>query len=346
MSSLLVTVTTISKVREHPNADKLDVAEVKGWQVVTRKGEFTEGDRVVYFPPDTVLPQEVSDEFGVTQYLSKGRIRCAKLRGEPSFGVVVKAPEGFELDQDVADKYGATKYVQPLRPTSGDQAPDHGLFVKYTEIENMRNFPAILEEGEEVVVTEKIHGTNCRVGTILVEGAPIEEDKAVVMAGTHQTRRQCPETEEERARHIYWYPTTLDSVKSLLAELSKKFKQVILFGEVYGKVQSLKYGVKGLAFRAFDLMLDGSYVSYNEFAVLMTHYRVPRVPVSYRGPFSLAKIKELSDGKSLMPGADHIREGVVVKPVKERTDPRTGRVILKYLGDSYLLGKHTDYEDV
>jgi hypothetical protein len=33
----------------------------------------------------------------------------------------------------------------------------------------------------------------------------------------------------------------------------------------------------------------------------------------------------------------HIREGVVVRPVQERFDPQIGRAILKYLSDDYLL---------
>jgi len=36
---------------------------------------------------------------------------------------------------------------------------------------------------------------------------------------------------------------------------------------------------------------------------------------------------------------DHIREGVVVKPVKERWNERVGRVIMKYIGEEYELKK-------
>jgi hypothetical protein len=45
-----------------------------------------------------------------------------------------------------------------------------------------------------------------------------------------------------------------------------------------------------------------------------------------------------SDGDSLI-GGNHGREGVVVKPIVERDDPKLGRVILKYIGDHYLFGK-------
>src|SRR6188508_2986474 len=111
MSSVVVQVTSISKVRSHPNADALDIAEVLGWQVVVGKGKHAEGAKVVYFPPDTLLPLDVSERFGVTKYLSRGRIRAARLRGEPSFGLVVQPDDPhWEIGENVADYYGATKY--------------------------------------------------------------------------------------------------------------------------------------------------------------------------------------------------------------------------------------------
>jgi hypothetical protein len=70
---------------------------------------------------------------------------------------------------------------------------------------------------------------------------------------------------------------------------------------------------------------------------------VETVPILYKGPYSLDKIKELSKGKAF--SGTHIREGVVVKPVVERTDPRVGRVVLKYLSDDYLMGMTEDFTD-
>ena len=64
-------------------------------------------------------------------------------------------------------------------------------------------------------------------------------------------------------------------------------------------------------------------------------------------PFDLAEVKLYSEGKTqLMTQSAHIREGVVVRPEHERHDPRLGRVILKYVSDSYLFGEKSDYTDV
>jgi hypothetical protein len=34
-----------------------------------KQGQFKEGDKVVYFPTDTLLPKGLSDKLEVTQYL-------------------------------------------------------------------------------------------------------------------------------------------------------------------------------------------------------------------------------------------------------------------------------------
>lgn len=331
-SDLIVPVSTILNVRAHPNADKLEIAEILGWQTVLPKGQFTSGQRVVYFPPDSVMPVELSDKLGVTKYLSKGRVRCARLRGEPSFGFVIAAPEQFELGQNVAGEYGITKYVPPLRTFEGDAEPSHVLFESYTDIQNLRHFPTLLLDNEEVIVTEKIHGANGRIGRV----------DQVVLAGSHSIQRKRP-SDAEMPQHTYWYPYLVSGVAQLLDD-SKGV--VILYGEIYGRMQSFHYGMEGLlAFAAFDLMLDGVYVDYDRFVELMDKYGIPRVPEVWRGPYSLAKIAELSKGKTLM-SDNHTREGVVVKPTRERRDPKIGRMVLKYLSDDYLLGNHSDFADV
>ena len=350
-SSLLVPVATVTNVRPHPNADSLDICEVLGWQVVTGKGNLKDGDSVLYVPPDAVLPLELSDRFGVTKHLSKGRVRQVKLRGEPSFGFAVPFNEAFvqgdcPVLDNFADHFGITKYEPPVKLSMTDMAPENALFPKYTNIENMRNYPHLIKDGEQVAITEKIHGTNCRVG--IVEGE--------LMAGSHGVVRKPPSDPDGKPLdfadkvyegNIYWSPFALASVRELLNGLATEHKQVILFGEVFGdRIQNLDYGHKGkLGFRAFDLFVDGNYLDYEDFKDTCDLYGVKTVPEVMVGvSFDLKVVKGLSSGKSAI--ADHMREGVVVRPMAERRDPMLGRVVLKYVSDEYLFGKHSDSKDV
>ena len=368
MSQLVVEVCQIDEVKPHPNADRLDIAVIKGWQCVVRKDQHKPGDKVVYFPPDTMIPQHWANQFGVWQYLQYkekdpqfllerfdngvsspelyGRIRCAKLRGEPSFGLVVDpALPGWEVGDDVHWFYLAKKYEPPVKLGAGDAETDHPLFVQYTDIENLRNFPEVLLEGEEVVVTEKIHGSNCRIG-IVFDAAT---HQMVVMAGSHRLRRK-----EPLAHHhsLYWLPRQHPALASLFATQKAWFdsgnimypvvKQLIIFAEVYGNgVQRLQYDAHDKpAFRVFDVLLDGRYFDWDTLCHFCQNNDLPIVPVLYVGPYHLDIIKKLSQGKSML--ANHIKEGVVIKPLKERHDPKVGRVILKYIGDQYLLGLKDD----
>ncbi len=339
MSTLLVQVCRIEKVLTHPNADALELAHIKGWQCVVPKGKYAAEALVVYVPIDSVLPLELSDRLGVTKYLSsKGRVRCAKLRGEPSFGLIFDRedaswPEGH----DVAEHYGVTKYQPPVKATAGDAAVAHPLFVSYTDVENLRHFPGIFPPDEQVSLTEKIHGTSCRIG--IIDGE--------VMAGSMGLRRKRPEP-DQAAASIYWAPASQPGVMALLSELAAAHKQVILFGEVYGaKVQSLGYGKPGASgFVAFDLFADGRFLDVDDFQERCKRHGVPMVPELARGPFSWDLVYAHGKGQTTL-GANHIREGVVVKPLRERLDPKLGRVILKYISDDYLLNKGiSDSEDV
>jgi RNA ligase (TIGR02306 family) len=395
-SELIVPVTRVKNLREHPNAALLCLADVLGYQMVLpleekeggpvvrkfvkgsrdEKGKrvpfdnqvgaeaedvhftfkYTENDLVVYFPADTLLPAEWADKFGVKAFLrgkNQDRVGRIALRGEPSFGLVVSLPEGVQWQEgdNVADYYGCEKFIPPIRATAGDAAAyDANLdpfVLKYTDIQNGRLFVDLFADGEDVVVTEKIHGTNCRLGGVRDVG---------MFAGSMEIRRKRPTNKEtgvslsfddpEMKRNVYWFPWSIPGVADLINSFCKPndTKVVILYGEVYGSsVQSLAYGLNNkLGFLAFDLSIDGKYLDWDEFETLCEQYGVPTVPVLYRGPFGLAKMKELADGNSTLTGANHIREGVVVKPVRERTHPKVGRLALKYIGLQYDLSKHKE----
>jgi RNA ligase (TIGR02306 family) len=340
MSSLIVEVCRIEKITPHANADALELAVIKGWQCVVPREKYKPGDKVVYVPVDSLLPASVHEPMGITKYLSNGRVRCAKLRGEPSFGVILDpADPAWEVGRDVAAHYGITKYIPPLKVSAGDAAPDDPRFPGYTEVENLRNFPEIFIPGELVIATEKLHGTNQRTG--LIDGE--------WMAGSRELRRQVSNTPES---NLYWFPSTLPPVKNLMEALAAKgHRHIVLFGEVFGsKVQNLNYGHVGkLGYAAFDLYLDGRYADVTQFEELCAAHDVPTVPLLFRGPYTLDAIKVAATGSTSVGGAAHVREGVVVKPLLERTDPKIGRVILKYLNDDCLLkkeeGRITDSTD-
>ena len=95
----------------------------------------------------------------------------------------------WDVDTDVADFYGITKWEPPLVCNSGDAEREHNWFHKYTDIEHFANYHTAFVEGEEVVITEKIHGKNCRMGLVM-EADKSGESQWTWMAGSHDVRRK------------------------------------------------------------------------------------------------------------------------------------------------------------
>lgn len=380
MSKLIIDFTPIVEINVHPNADKLELAKIKGWQVCVGKGTFQVGDNVIFIPPDAILSAEMHEALGITNYLAglpkhygkstdkdvwsdaletlygdamnaalerptARRVKAARLRGQASYGVVIQPHiatqlagfteagfDGWHGREDIAADLGIIKWEPPFKETQADVERDIPTFHKYTDIENIKNYPDVIQAGEKVYFTEKIHGTNCRLGYVR-EPAAVELS---FTAGSHNTRR--------KEGGLYWKPFEwCPKLKEMLEYVSKKKggANVVIFGEIYGAgVQDMAYGHNGTkGFRAFDIAVDGTYMGYLELDSTLVKFEIPMVPKLWTGPFSMEKVEELTDGKSVCDDGGPIREGVVVCPLRERDDPNIGRVILKSISVDYLSRK-------
>ena len=366
MSSLIVEVCKVQSVEPHPNADRMALAQIKGWTTCIRRdpdtntSQFMPGDLCVYFPPDTVLPVELATRLGVKQYLGQlpkdanglrptgGRVRVANLRGVKSFGLIMAPDDPTWIEgTDVVAHYYLSKYEPPSRSHQGDAEQSDPGFHKYFDMENLRNFPDALIEGEEVVYTEKIHGENCRLGLIRETGT----DGQTLwrwMAGSHGVRRKRFYQKKDSEGNLagepiesnYWQCFS-DSTRKLLAHLSgsgltpeeidaaplaNSGHSVVLFGERFGNgVQDMAYGhTQGnFSFRAFDITVDGAYLDFETKQSLFAKHGVAMVPVVAREPYRFQRACELAEGPTLVcdpttAGKHSFREGIVVLAVKEQ----------------------------
>ncbi len=332
MSTLIVEVCKINDISKHGNADAMEIASVKGWDCCVKKGQFKIGDLCVYFPPDSILPVELSDKLGVTKYLSNGRVRVANLRGFKSYGLIMPLEEDIPLGTDVTEKYGITKYEPPVEATQGDADREFQLFHKYYDMENIRNFPDLLIESDEVYITEKIHGQNARIGYVFTP------DGMRWCAGSHSVNRKEFTPEGKRSR--YWELIT-DNIRSLVEYIGGNHS-VVIFGELFGSgIQDMTYGYQNgkTSFRVFDMTINGQYVSYNVKEQLLINHGISTVPLLYKGPFKMDVVKELTDGKSYVDNTT-IREGVVINTIVEqqRSTPTRhfSRCMLKSISFDYL----------
>jgi RNA ligase (TIGR02306 family) len=324
MSIFKVEVVKINNVISHPNADRLDIASFEGmaYQVITAKGNFQPGDLAFYFPIDSVIPDIYLDEFGIRNYYSK-KLRAAKLRGIFSEGLLISVGENFsgKVGDDYTEIFGVTKYEYPIpRGMSGEMENYVGQY-KFPSPENMKRYKEVFIEGEEVVVTEKLHGTNF---TVLVDA------EGLVKIGSHNYFWKNNDVNKNLV-----YIRTYNETEAL----QKLPSNTQIFGEIYG-VQDIKYGLKNgkIGLALFAVRYGSQFLNFNDFIEFCDDFSLPRVPVLYQGAYSWDAVSQFNNADSMI-SPDCIMEGVVVQPIIERTHPQVGRVVLKLISDRYLLRK-------
>ncbi len=354
-----VEVVRVGEVTKHPNADSLSVTNVLGYPVVIRTGDFQPGDLAVYVPVDALVPTSRPEfAFLAKPGIERHRVRAARLRGIFSMGLLVKAPFPTAEGQDVASLYDVTKYEPAITAVSLSGNLPKGVARARTSyawmpvygVEAYRRNTNVLQEGENVVVTEKLHGTNARYA---YRGGKLYVGSHKVMRGT--TRGRIFEAltrvklwalglfKKHRAGllqsegDVWWQMAEKLDLKKKLAGAP----DVVIYGEIVGPgVQAgFDYGLKEREFFLFDVLdiKAGRYLDYNELLDFANEHDFNIPPVLYQGPYSAA-VLGFADGKTTLAGK-HIREGVVIKASPERTAYGVGRVSLKVISEAYLLDK-------
>ena len=330
MTEFNVEVVRLDQSEKHPNADSLSITHIfGGYPVVYRTENFKQGDKLVYIPIDSLVPLSdsrfafLSEDEGKKTF----RIKAKKLRGIFSMGMLVPADEEWEIGENVQEKLGIVKWEPPppkqFRGSFGpsDQESDPGVIPMYTDLDSLRKYKSVFADGEEVILTEKIHGANARFVW--------SDDRLWV--GSHK------QFKKENENNAWWKIAKQYN----LGEILNKNPDVAIYGEMYGTVQDLRYGAApgDLMFAAFDVMdaKTGRYYKYDDFKKFCDDNKIPTAPELYRGPWS-DDLKAMANGKSTI--ADHVREGFVARSVDERWNDRVGRVVLKLVGQDYLLRKN------
>lgn len=304
------------KLEPHPNADSLSLVQVGDFQCAVRTEDWKDGDLAVYIPPDSVVPETKEFEF-----LGKNRrIKARKLRGEWSVGLLIPAITSAKVGDDCMEELGIIHYEPQIHghfKTGGDnEIPPQGFFPTY-DVLNFRKYASRFTDGEEVIVTEKIHGANARFACV--------NDK--IFCGSRKFWKK------EDPDNLWW---KIFGQHTALESWLRHHQDLAVYGEIFGQVQNLKYGAtaKQIFFAAFDILRGDQWLDFDEAHKIGAP--LPWVPLVYRGPFDKEKILEFAERDSSYPSANHLREGVVVKPIHERTDRKIGRVQLKVVGNRYL----------
>ena len=384
MSSFAVLIKRVWAIKPHPNADMLEFAITSGYRSLVKKNTVSVGDLVAYIPEYAILPKTVLKHLGLWDEQKNcgklcgkngDRVRTIKLRGEVSQGIcypvnrsgdnnfiVVNHPDGEVSNipvtegDDVTAILGITKYEPPIPISLSGEVFNAGR--EYTldfDVENWKSYPDLLIDGEEVIFTEKLHGT-CTMLTFLpyLHSNPEafgDKKNILICSKGLGSRGLAFKNNEQNVNNLYVRSTA--NLVSKINELQSVDLQgppnpIFILGETVGPgVQDLPY-CDEICFNVFSVVhgyrSEHNYVDwYDIYNNLRPFFGFECVPILYQGPFSKEIMLEHTDGKTALE-ADHIREGIVITPVIERHHPKLGRVCLKSVSDAYLTRKNgTEY---
>ena len=355
----LATIRTVASTRPIQGADRIEVAQVDGWECVVKKGEFEVGQHIVYVEVDSVMPERPEFEFLRDR---KFRVRTIKLRGQVSQGLVLPLdilPAGnYKLGDDVTELLGVTKYdpeaqqealllaKQPktpanpiakflmrfkwyrrlfMKPKRKGGFPDWIVKTDETRIQNLTTlFDIESKKGTQFSVTEKVDGQSA---TYFLQ--KVSRRKYEFGVCSRNIRLGTPDNSS------YWTIARKYDIENVLKKLIGEYQTIVLQGEICGDgIQGNKYHISEYDLFAFNLIYPDHKCTTAEIKEILAPFGIKSVPIVEEGkvlPETIAELVEYSKGKSVV-RKEQKREGVVMRNVQNN-------ISFKVINPDFLLAE-------
>jgi RNA ligase (TIGR02306 family) len=334
MERKLVSPVVIDDVQPIEGADLIEVATVKGWKLVIKKGEFIIGDHAVYCEIDSFLP--VKEEF---EFLRKSsfrrmgeqegfRLKTMRMRGQISQGLLlpIRLLDGYtyQLGEDVSAHLGVVKYEPPMPAALGGIAKGNfPSFIPKTDEERIQNLSKEFASYKQhtFYVTEKLDGSS--VTYYMNEG----------LFGVCSRNLDLEASED----NSFWKVAAKEDIAAKLAALGRN---IAIQGELIGEgIQGNAYGLRGQSarfFNAFDIDAY-RYLGLDEFRELIASLELQTVPIldlNYTLPATLDEMLTIADGASVLSpaGKSVEREGLVIRSTDRK-------ISFKVISNKFLLNE-------
>jgi len=368
MPRQLATIQTVEKIRPIPNADKIVVAEVLGWEVVIRKDEFKIGDKVVYIEVDSIV--DPTNPYFAFMQERKYRVRAIKLRKQISMGlccpISILPTKNYKIGDDVTDILKITKYDPEGDRERALQEQQDGVkrsrinkflyrsslyrrifgkkkeykgfpkFIKKTDEERIQNMPWVCRDQDtQFFVTEKLDGQSASY-FLLHNKKKWYQRKATFTFGVCSRNVYLRKKDSSN----YWKIAEKYNIEATLYNLIGDSEFIVLQGEICGTgvqcAQVNPYKLTGLEFYAFNLVFDGRRVNHNSMVELLSPLSILTVPLLYNTYTLNTDVHEVvrdSIGTSKLL-ANIQREGFVIRNYEKN-------ISFKVLNPEYLLQENS-----
>lgn len=328
----LATVVKISSINPIQGADRIEVARVRGWDVVVGKGQFSEGDLAVYFEIDSALPV---DEPHFSFLAARGVktmpdgtkvhvLRTVKLRKQISQGLLMTLGElplnpainWEEEGLNLTDELGIQKWEPPLPGGTSIKGNFPTQYASKTDSERVQNLSYKAWEqiqNHKWVATEKVDGTSITIIRDL-------EGKLIVCSRNYIVG--------EDSLH-YNAAISQPWIENLQPGMAVQ-------GEVAGPgIQGNPLQLTETRLFVFDIWVDRVPVGRGYWPHWAIENEVPIIEMDL--PATIEEAVEQADGLMSCVNPDVMAEGLVWHTVDGSVPSALGRSTWKAINNSYLL---------
>ena len=311
----LASIEVIKSIKNHENADTLEILEILGWQTIAKKGLHKRGDKVIFITIDTIVPRYQWSEFLVDQKNPEKpiRIKNIKLRGEYSSGLIIPLSEfpksfseNYNIGDDVTELLGITKYIKEIPANlSGETLGDFPTsIISKTDEDNGLNDPVLVEKvlshDSHIVVTSKLDGSSI---TLIIENGQLDQVC---------TRNL---SKKETESNTFWKAARKITIPENWTG--------VIQGELCGNgIQRNQLKLEDVRIFVYQISQNGKYMNYDEMKIFCENsLRCEAVPLVCKLGIEesiklwtnpLQKLQELADKQKYASGLDG--EGIVVRP--------------------------------
>jgi len=324
----LVSIQVVESLAPIEGADQIEQARVMGWTVVVKKGEFSPGDRCVFFEIDSILPEAAP--WAAFMKPRGYRVRTIKLRGVLSQGLAL--PTAIldsnvpDVGVDVRDQLGVTKFEAVL-PDTREFAGSFPALVPKTDEIRLQSALGVLDEirGQEFYISTKLDGSSATYFK-----APGGE---FIACSRNWALAKGP--------NAVWRAAEKYALADRLPE------GYAIQGELCGPgIQKNRLGLSEIDvffFNVYDARAN-RYLSLAEMLAFCKEHGLRTVPIEREIRGEDARTFEhtldawLEAARGLYPGTKNRKEGIVIRPLEE-THSKTlgGRLSFKVINNDFLL---------
>lgn len=348
-SRKLASIQVVNGIEAHPNSENHMIVSVLGWKVVIDKdnkelAELKQGDKVIYFEIDSLLPRNKSwaEVAKPTHY----KLDASLIKNQISQGLVLplsilsehdKSTDASDYNEgdDLTSTLNIVKYENDAdEKLPDDEERDPNAFPSYfgfdpTEEPRIQSEPGQLAlfHGKPFYASLKYDGTS---STFFMD---YNNDKEFYICSRNQRR---PINKSD----VYTRTATKYKIKEILEKNKGRYA---IQGESYGpKIQNNPLKVKDLTFVVFSVYdyNNKKYLDLEEAQKFCKENKLDFVEVVLEGEsfdYDIEKLKEVCKG--FYKGTDNHREGLVFRLKKDFYTDKA-RASFKIINDDYLLNKN------